>query len=462
MHHMPSSMFGLSLATICCTALAAPAQQAPPPTQPEFPGVIAQQPGQQPGAQPPAGGQRLQLKPHMLVANLPDAQNCPAPDWIQPGMRITYFTSVAQINDAAGSVGMVEDPNGNITDSSGRRYRHGSSVGLGTGGAGWDCVEVIAVERDIVVLEMRQFQNTNGHQGPVTSGASNTMFVHPSGCDFFLHPRLLAQLQQQTGNGVNLIKGQMQHRGRNYNMVLSSVEIPNSRNSSVYDLVSGVQLSHNESTQFDGGVTYKQSGNDYDAQRNTSRMLANNQFIDAKQITKPWRTMQIPAWARTMKKVRYQGQRIDSGTPEMGLGRLVTNLSYELETIYVGDTFTAYRTKNSQQMEGMPAMEPMVGMTAFGPGSLMGVWMDPAALATLKTGQLIDQDNNVGIKFGCEFAGPGNDGKPVVVLAMGNELYKATSTYDAATGKLLAIARIEKSPTTGGTITTQMRMTAME
>ncbi len=446
------SLFPLSLATLCsCEAICAAAQQSPPP---EFPGVIAQQPGQQ--------QQRLQLKPHLLVQNVPGAQECPAPDWIQPGMRITYFTSVAQINDAAGSVGMVEDPNGNITDSSGRHYRHGSAVGLGTGGAGWDCVEVLAVEPGIIVLEMRQFSNTNGMQGPVTPLTSTTLFAHPSGCDFFLHPRLLAQLPQQTGNGVNLIKGQMQHRGRNYNMVLTSVEIPNSRTSSVYDLASGVQISHNESSQFDGGVAYKQSGDTYDPQRNTSRMLANNQFIDAKQIAKPWKTMQIPGWARTVKKLRYQGQRIDSGTPEMGLGRLVTNISIEYETIYVGQTFTAYRTKNTQQMENMPAMEPMVGMSACGPGALMGLWMDPAALATLKTGQLVDNDTNVGVKFGCEFAGPGNDGKPVVVLAMGNELYKSTTTYDATTGRVLAAAKIEKSPTTGGTITTQLTLTAME
>jgi hypothetical protein len=113
-------------------------------------------------------------------------------------------------------------------------------------------------------------------------------------------------------------------------------------------------------------------------------------------------------------------------------------------------------------MEGLPAMDPITGMTANGPGMLSGLWMDPAALAQLQTGQLIDQDTNVGVKFGCEFAGQGQDGRRIVVLASGNELYKSTSTYDATEGKLLGFARIERSPTTGGTITTQMNLMGME
>jgi hypothetical protein len=45
---------------------------------------------------------------------------------------------------------------------------------------------------------------------------------------------------------------------------------------------------------------------------------------------------------------------------------------------------------------------------------------------------------------------------------MGNELYKSTSTFDATEGKLISFARIEKSPTTGGTITSQMQLVGME
>lgn len=110
----------------------------------------------------------------------------------------------------------------------------------------------------------------------------------------------------------------------------------------------------------------------------------------------------------------------------------------------------------------MPAMEPMTGITACGVGNLAGFWMDPAALQQLQSGTLIDMDNNVGVKFGVEFAGQGQNGKPIVTFAMGNELYKSTSTFDATEGRLIAFGRIEKSPTTGGTITSQMQLVGME
>jgi hypothetical protein len=225
-----------------------------------------------------------------------------------------------------------------------------------------------------------------------------------------------------------------------------------------------VQLSHNSSSLQNSGLAY--NPNDPSAnqtpQQNTTRALANNQFVETRLVKKPWDTMNMPDWARSLKRMRFQGQRVDSGTPEMGLGRTLTYLTFDLETAYVGQTFTAYRTTLTMRFEGMPAMQPTTGMSASGPGMLSGIWMDPAALAQLRTGQLIDQDNNVGIKFGCEYAGQANDGTTIVILAGGNELWKATATYDAATGRLIAFARIEKSPTTGGMVTTQMQLVGME
>jgi len=401
-------------------------------------------------------------KPHLLVQMLPDAANCPAPEWIVPGTRITYFTSVAQINDAAGATNLVPDPNGNITDASGNKYREGDAVGMGVGGAGWDCLDVIAVEPGVVVLSMVQFFNSNGLRGPVTYSSTTPMMSHPSGCDYFLHPKLLAQLQQHDTNGVSLLKGTMQHRGANYDMVRSTVVWDKTRLSSVYDLTSGVQLTHNSSTQHDGGVAYKQSGDTYDSQRKTGRSLANNQFIEVRKINTPWETMKMPDWVRTMKRAQYRGQRVDSGTPEMGLGRLVTYQTIEYTTAHVGETYAFYTTRAMIQMENMPPMDPISSTAAYGPGSIGGLWMDPAALAKLSTGQLIDADSNIGVKTGAEYAGPGPDGRPIVVIASGNELYKMSQTYDARDGRLLMAAKIEKSASTGGMITTQMELVGME
>jgi hypothetical protein len=413
-------------------------------------------------AQHPAAPGGVQVRPPLLVQHLPDALACPAPDWIVPGTRITYFSSVAEIEDAAGAVNLVPDANGNITDSKGNRFREGSAVGLGVGGAGWDCVDVIAVEPGVIVLSLRQFPNQNGLQGPCTSSGSMTALSHPSGCDFFVHPNLLAQLTESSNEGVSVLKGTIEHRGTTYNAIRSTVEIPRTRLSSMYDLSSGVQLTHNSSTQFDKGTAFRESGNNYEGQRKTGRSLANNQFHGVRTLGIPWTTMEMPAWVRTMKVARYEGARVDSGTPEMGLGRLVTNMSVEFKTQHVGKTFATYEMTMVQQMQGLPAMEPFKSLSATGPGSIDGLWMHPNVLQQLEQGQLLDSDANTGVQVGVDYVGPGQNGQPVVVIASGNQTYKFSAMYDAGTGKLLGTNKMERSASTGGTITTQFQLVGME
>lgn len=412
--------------------------------------------------------QPLTLKPHSLVAHLPGVENCPAPDWIVPGMRIANFTSVSQTPSNAGSAGWVVDPSGMITLDNGLSVSP-DRAGYGIAGAGWDMTDVVAVEPGVIVLEMRSFQNSNGLQGPVTSGGVTTIFVHPSGCDFFIHPRLLAQLQQTTpgvgGNGVTLVRGQTQHRGATYNILLSAVQSGTSKEVSVYDLSSGVQLQHNSKSQFAGDMRYQPNGDGtaFTPESSTTLSLANNQFHGARKMAMPWPTMKIPTWVRTTKAFKYQGQRIDSGTPDMGLGRHVTNLTFTASTAHIGQTFIAYTTESVQQFEGMPAFDPIKGIIASGTACAPGLWMDPDCMKNLKVGQVIDSDANLGVQSMVEYVGPDrNTGKQVLVFAIGNQLYKSTNTYDMASGALIAMAKTEKSPSTGGTITTTLNLVSVQ
>jgi len=433
----------------------------PPVAPPTNPGSVSAP--HSPGVQPAqGGGGTASLQPPLLVQHLPDAMTCGAPEWIVPGTRITYFTSVAEIEDAAGAVNLVPDPNGNITDSKGNRFREGTPVTGGVGGAGWDCVDVIAVEDNAIVLVMRQFLNANGLQGPCNTSGTHSFVVHPAGCDYFIHPRLLGQLQESSNNGISLLKGTINHRGATYNAIRSTVEIPNTRLSSMYDLASGVQLTHNSSSLIDKGTAYRASGNQYDPQRKTTRSLANNQFIGVRELEIPWKNMSMPDWVRTMKKARYQGSRVDSGTPEMGLGKLVTYMTVDVSTAYVGKTFSYYTAQITNQMEGMPAMDPITISMASGQASIDGLWMDPNALRQLQQGQVLDGDPNTGVQYGVEYIGPGQNGGQVVVITCGNQMYKFQAMYDLNDGKLLGTNRMEKSPSTGGMLTTQLMLVGME
>lgn len=457
------AMFVTTAASLLVSfSLLAPAQNAPvpPPAGPSQGGATApQNPGQPMQPVQPGG---LQLKPPLLVQQLPDAMTCPAPEWIVPGMRITYFTSVAQIEDSAGAVKLVPDPNGNITDSNGNRFSEGNPVGNGVGGAGWDCLDVVAVEDGVVVLTMRQFQNLNGLQGPCKPFVTSSFLVHPAGCDYYIHPKLLNQLQESSNDGISLLKGTINHRGTTYNSVRSTVEIPNTRLSSMYDLASGVQLTHNSSTQHDGGTVYRQSGDKYDPQRKSGRSLANNQFHGVRKLGLPWEDMKMPEWVKTTKALHYRGMITDTGTPEMGLGNLQIALSIDLTTGYVGKTFSAYSLKVTQQFQGMAPIEGGAVIVASGPGSYDGIWMDPAVLQKLEVGQMLDADPNTEVQVGIDYKGQGPNGGNVIVIKYLNSTYQLSAMYDLIDGRLLAANRMEKSESTGGTKTTQYELVGME
>jgi len=429
----------------------------PPVSPPAVPPPAAAQP-----QQPQASNGQLRLQPHLLVQHLADAQSCPAPEWIVPGTRLSYFSSVSDVEDAAGAVKLVPDPNGNITDSSGNRFSEGNEVTRGVAGAGWDCFDIVAVEPGVVVITMRQYANLNGLQGPCIPTNASSVMIHPSGCDYYLHPKLLAQLQESSNNGISVIKGTINHRGQTYNAVRSTVEIPNSRQSSMFDLASGVQLTHNSSFEYDKGTAYRASGNTYEGQRRTGRSLANNQFISVRKMELPTEQMALPEWVRTMKRAQYQGMTVDSGTPDMGLGSITVNLSIDVTTQYVGKTFAMYKISVARQMQGVAPMEPTSILTATGPGSVDGFWINPNVLKTMQTGQMLDSDPNTGVQCGVEYVGPGENGSPIVVLTWGNDAYRFSAMYDATDGKLLAASRIEKSQSTGGTLTTQYQLVGME
>ncbi|MBK9387144.1 MAG: hypothetical protein IPN34_20200 [Planctomycetes bacterium] len=399
-------------------AAGAAAQQPVPPPAPANQGVPAGQ------------AASTELPVHTLLSALPEAAACGAPDWIVPGMRLSTFSSVS----SSPTVG----PDGRM--------------GKGTAGAGWDITDVVAVEPGVVVLTMRSFLNANGQQGPAMPNGSRSILVHPSGCDFFLHPRLLEQLQDSSKDGISLRKGTTTHRGTQYKTITSTVEIPGTRLISVYDLTSGVQLSHNSGT-------YTQAPS-FDPNR--QNILANNQFHGARRLALPWTAGELPAWVKKMRRASYRGTRIDSGTPQMGLGRLVTNISLEFIPRQAGATFVLFDLKLTQQMEGLPPMDATTIPVAYGPGSKDALWIDPAVLATLRTGQVIDRDGQIGVDLGVEHAGKARDGRSVVVIGERSAGFQTSATYLLSDGRLLATQMVQRSASTGGTVTTSLELVGID
>lgn len=436
---------------------ATPANTTPqPPATTTFPATIAQQ--------PPTPSQPIDWPIHYLVMDQPNVRQCPNPDWIKPGARLTFFSASASVQ-GAGGVSIVPDPAGDIVDSKGRRYKENpsGSVSGGVGGAGYTIVDVVAVEPGAVVLETRTYLLTQGMSGPLSMIGEYGVAVHPSGCDYFLHPKLLKQIRlvdpDANDQGVSIMRSSEQFNGKRFDALRFTVNAKG-RGSTVYDLTSGVMLSYQGSaaTAASGlvftGTSIKSGGGG-----NTYVM---NRFVSSRELKLPWLNQQMPDWVRVKKHMSYAGTVTTKGPPNLGIPDVSLAISADIKTTYVGRTWSAHEMRVEQQSAGDLANDPIVVVRATGPGSIGGMWMDPRALQQLRTGQVLDQDSTLASSTAVEYVGNGNDGRPVVVITTTAPTSKGSTIYDATDGKLLSVISTETVSENGFVRVTQLSLASME
>lgn len=447
---VPSCLFAAGLSAVLSAA------QPPAATQPQ---TIGQQP-----APAPAPSQPIDWPIHYLVLDQPNVRQCPNPDWIKPGTRLTFFSASASVAGTRG-VGVVPDPNGSIVDSKGNRYRAdpGASVGGGAGGAGYTLVDVVAVEPGAVVLETRSYLLTQGMSGPLSMIGEYGLAVHPSGCDYFLHPSLLKQIKlvdPGTNNeGVSIMRSTEEFNGQRFNALRFTIE-SKGRGSTVYDLSSGVMLSyHGSAAAASTGQIFTGSHIVTGGGGNTYVM---NRFVSSRDMNLPWTSQQMPDWVRSKKHALYTGSVTTKGPPNLGIADVALAMSVDVKTTYVGRTWSAHEMRIQQQSAGDLPIDPIVVVRATGPGSLGGMWMDPRALQQLRAGQVLDQDSTLASSTAVEYVGNGQDGKAVVVITTTMPTSKGSMVYDATAGRLLAVMMTETISENGFVRVTQLGLAGME
>ena len=433
-----AAALGLNVSLIASSSSLA--QQAAPSVSPATqPGAIGQQPQPQAQQQPTIGGAAAPVEPHLIVQGIPGVAQCPAPDWIKPGMRLTFLQASASIQSNPNDPSLVEDPNGDIVDDRGRRWRETLYHAGGAGGAGYSIVNIVAVEPGVIVMQADSYLLVNGNAGPASLTTTIGCWCHSSGCDYFLHPRMLAQLPQVERPGFSIMRHTYDVNNQHFNAVRIT-NISNGRMTYVYDLSSGVLLSQNGSSVAPGGQVYR----DGYIVTTTGNTLAITRYINSRDLNLPWQTSPMPDWVRTAKRMRYTGARVTKGPPNIGVQDFSIGLDVTVETSYVGNTFAVYKVSTQPRSPSdIPgANDPSTAVAVCGPGSLGGLWMSPAALRQLRTGQAIDTDATTGTQTVVEFAGAGGqgqNGKAIAVITSNSRAQKIQCVYDATDGKLLRV-----------------------
>jgi hypothetical protein len=363
-------------------------------------------------------------------STLPDATAYGPPAWVQPGVRLSFYAAGASV--AQSRFAWVEDVNGDWQDpATGKRYRRTDETGEGVGGGSGDGVtqiDILAVEGKDVVLASsaygidranNQFAVLPGSGGRVPGGVVDGAWIHPD---------LLAKLQDARQDGVLVLRGDYPLGGTTYHAISFASTSPGSSQSYTYDTETGLLLSATTSTA--GATSPVTAPGEAPPQGNTE--LTITRFLGTRQLSLPGLGGANPDWVARTPQLRYSGTYDFRNPVDPSSG----SLSFPMDlTVDLGVGGRDWATFKVTSQIGMPGSGPSYSSGATGTTGLY--WLDPAALTGLTAGQQLDQDPVTGAVQTVSAIGTGVAGRTVSITT---QLPGVTTVadYDAGSGVLAA------------------------
>jgi hypothetical protein len=377
-------------------------------------------------------------KVHSLLSGMPAVRKLTAPDWVKPGVKITFWSGSAIIQDQAGQSTLTPDPNGRLMVD-GKKYRQ-SWVAGGSGGVGFTQIDIVGVSKDIVVMQTSSFL----HDGSVEAPTLMTVVpftCHTSGCDWWIHPSALRMLAQQ---GTFAMPGKWTTNGQLRDVFL----VRDGAGSTVYDAETGILLSWSNQVKNTGTETY------YDPATQTAQVrpktgstLAVNQF---RSVRTTYRSelagMPLPATALSFKGLEA---RLDKTMDmQVGMGPSpVEGFTARLERVLEkGNWLVIKLTRLSMSTSGMavPLREQRSVLLITTPAAIGSSFLPTEYLQGLKQGQVLDRDPVTGYTVGVSQVGQDGNGRPMVAITRGGPIEQTTYYYDAKSGVMVSSDKIDR------------------
>lgn len=360
--------------------------------------------------------------PHAALAQggtwgavFPEASRTGPPDWVRPGTRIVFHVASASV--ANSRYQLVEDPTSDLcSPRTGKCYRRTDVSGEGTGsgsGDGWSVIDIVSVTPEQVVgaVSLYTMDRASGgllYQpiggGPEPAGAMDAVWLHPS-----IIEGIVAAGE---GPGSTLVVG------------------PYPLDGVVHDVAALVSASQDVSFDRGTGLVVVAVGNAGGGLANVriegedppraNSILTYQALKGVRDRAMPGIGAAAPGWLRPGLVLSYAGTYSTLGTSLPSTTRL--------DVTAVGPDWASFTATNEVGAQGMATNVATAVSGGSGP-----FWFDPAALAELQPGQVLDQDPTVGTttRVGDVVQGLGGPAVWVVTEGPGTALW---FQYDLATG----------------------------
>lgn len=405
-------------------------QRAPLPAAPGQPGAPAPAPeprGLQPGAGPapgPAAG------PGLGAPDQPAATG-DLPAWLAVGMRATYFGGSATM---PGSNSMLtEDDQGNWVDPQGRRYRQEEVQG--SGGGGFTQYDFVHVAPDAIAVACTSFVFADAQLQTVQRVAQTAYLGDRNGLgDVWIHPAKLRAMREEESPGHRVRRLRYPLGDRTYDALTVQDSSQGSYIRYTYDLDTGLMLVHSASSVGKQVMTPNPNGTASVGAGSTT--ITHGHLRQLRPVKLPWTGQRAPQWLQRGQQLHYAGTyRNTLADGVMAPWRY--EFSVAIERTFGDGAFAKLGTL----LDYGTGQPPQQGQSdnAYGPGSVVGLWLDPRSVQDLRPGQVLDRDPVTG----WQLSFVGNDGQTATILEQG-PLESQSYTYDLRSGQLVASSSRQK------------------
>ena len=349
----------------------------------------------------------------------------PAPGWVREGTRLSYYSATADIPSAYER--FILDENGAwVGQTSGKRYRREELYAAA--GHGVTQVDVLSVGETVTALKVGSWLYSS-YTGPLLPIGSAASICPVAGGDWYIHPAALAEIPDQLGDELQILRMPYTIEGVTYDAVRVQQVSDRATFARVYDLADGKLLAtFNAVASKDGRST----------------VFAHALFIGVRQMDLPWLGQDLPGWLTGATTVTYAGAK--SYEAILAGSVLTADVSVRMTMDDVAPAYYTYVQDSTAYVPGFPSQSSRLELIG-GIGEPAGLALPPAALASLRAGQTIDSDPVTGITTEVLEAGTGS-GRDVVVIRLSNQAYTADSVYDVGSGALLRFSETKRAAET--------------
>jgi hypothetical protein len=376
-----------------------------------------------------------------VLGGFQELRTAPAPGWLRPGMRLNYYSAIAIVP------GIDEyweaDPNGNWVDpKTGKHYKKvtpgrpgDDELGRTGAGHGYTQVNVVAMDQQRVVLEVRAYGYPK-YKGPLALiSASSEVTIPGFGQDWWANPAVLQRARNGFYGGLAVLR--MNHITGGQSIPVLRIQFEGSTTSDQFTGMGGrsrigkLKARDVRAYELNSGALYFASTSGASVKGITYTECT---LKSSRRVPVPWAGQPAPSWLNQTRVLNYQGTL----NVPYGARPVSAPISASFTVMQRGRDWAQFLFKSA--LAGPIPSMPQTSQARLVTGSAQfgGLWVPPNALQALRSGQVLDRDPVTGVTVSV-----GKVEANTVVISETNSIQRIDYAYQRSSGLMLQYSKVD-------------------